>query len=49
MKREYQVLIAGYRNGYLTTELITVEAHSFDEAVIIAEQISTLDGAVAKF
>jgi hypothetical protein len=41
----YQILISGYRNGYLTTELIKVQAQTFEEAIFLAENKSTLDGA----
>jgi hypothetical protein len=46
--KEYQILIAGYRNGYLTTELIKIEGTSLEEAAIKAEQASSLDGAAAR-
>ena len=45
----YQILVSGYRNGYLTTELINTLANSFEEAILIAENKSSLDGATAKF
>ena len=45
--KEYQILVAGYRNGYLTTELIKVEGISIEEAALKAEQKSSLDGACA--
>lgn len=44
----YQILISGYLNGYLTTELIKVEATTFEEAVFLAENKSNLDGATAR-
>ena len=44
----YQILIAGYRDGYLKTELISVEAESIEDAALIAEQKSSLDGAAAR-
>ena len=43
----YIVLISGYKNGYLTTELINVEGFSIEEAAIKAELKSSLDGASA--
>ena len=46
--KEYQILVAGYRNGYLTTELIKVEATSLEDAALKAEQQSSLDGAAAR-
>jgi hypothetical protein len=46
--KTYKILVAGYRNGYLTTELIKVEANSLEDAVIQAEQKSSLDGAAAR-
>lgn len=46
--KEYQILISGYKNGYLTTELIKIEGISFEDAAIKAEQKSYLDGATAK-
>lgn len=46
--KEYQILVAGYRNGYLTTELIKVEGFSIEDAAIKAEQKSSLDGATAR-
>jgi hypothetical protein len=44
----YQILISGYRNGYLTTELIKVQAQTIEEAIFLAENKSTLDGATAR-
>ena len=46
--KEYQILVAGYRNGYLTTELIKIEGISLEDAAMKAEQKSSLDGAVAR-
>ena len=45
--KEYQILVAGYRNGYLTTELIKVDGLSIEDAAFKAEQKSSLDGAAA--
>jgi len=44
----YQILISGYHNGYLTTELIKVQAQTIEEAIFLAENKSTLDGATAR-
>ena len=46
--KEYQILVAGYRNGYLTTELIKIEGSSIEDAALKAEQKSSLDGAAAR-
>jgi hypothetical protein len=46
--KEYQILVAGYKNGYLTTELIKIEAVSIEDAAIKAEEKSALDGASAR-
>ena len=46
--KEYQILVSGYRNGYLTTELIKVDGLSIEDAAFKAEQKSSLDGAVAR-
>lgn len=46
--KEYQILVSGYRNGYLTTELIIVYGASLEDAAIQAEQKSSLDGAAAR-
>jgi len=46
--KEYQILVAGYRNGYLTTELIKVDGTSLEDAALKAEQKSSLDGAAAR-
>jgi len=45
---EYQIVVAGYNNGYLTTELIKVNASNLDDAILKAEQKSFLDGATAR-
>ena len=44
----YQILVAGTQNGYIKTELIEVQASSLEEAAILAEMASVLDGACAK-
>ena len=46
--KEYQILVVGYRNGYLTTELIKVDGLSIEDAAVSAEQKSSLDGAAAR-
>jgi hypothetical protein len=46
--KEYEILVAGYKNGYLTTELIIIEGKSIEDAAIKAEKISSLDGATAR-
>ena len=46
--KEYQILVVGYRNGYLTTELIKVDGLSIEDAAFKAEQKSSLDGAAAR-
>ena len=46
--KTYQILISGYTNGYLTSELIKVEAFTLEEAALIAENKSSLDGAAAR-
>jgi hypothetical protein len=46
--KEYQILVAGYRNGYLTTELIKIDGLSLEDAACKAEQKSSLNGASAR-
>lgn len=46
--KEFQILVTGYRNGYLTTELIKVDGYSIEDAAIKAEHKSSLDGASAR-
>ena len=46
--KEYQILVAGYRNRYLTTELIKVDVLTIEEAALKAEKKSSLDGAAAR-
>ena len=46
--KTYQILISGYKGGYLTTELIKVVATNLEQAAILAETKSSLDGAVAR-
>lgn len=46
--KEYRILVAGYRNGYLTTEFISVKGFSIEDAAIKAEQKSSLDGAASR-
>jgi hypothetical protein len=46
--KEYQILVSGYRNGYLTTELIKIDGLSIEDAAFNAEQKSSLDGATAR-
>lgn len=41
----YQILVSGYFRGYITSQLITVQADSIDDAYERAEQESYLDGA----
>ena len=36
--KEYQILVAGYRNRYLTTELIKVDGLTIEEAALKAEK-----------
>jgi len=45
--KTYQILVSGYQDGYLKTQLITVSAPSHEEAIIEAEAKSYLDGATA--
>lgn len=45
--KNYQILVSGYLNGYITSELITVNSDSLENAACIAESISKLDGASA--
>jgi len=46
--KTFQILVSGYCNGYLTTELIKVESDSLENAALLAEQKSSLDGATAR-
>jgi hypothetical protein len=46
--KNYQILVSGYRDGYLTSELINVESNTIEEAGLIAENKSYLDGAAAR-
>lgn len=43
----YTILVSGYKNGYLITELIESDGLTLEEAAIKAEQKSSLDGASA--
>jgi hypothetical protein len=45
--KNYQILISGYRNGYLTTEIVNVRALTLEQAEKLAEKKSYLDGASA--
>jgi len=45
---KFRIIVSGYQDGYLTSELIEVEAIDLYTAAIIAERKSSLDGASAK-